>query len=1287
MPKFTKEELNNTRLDGYTDQEIASYLAKDDDEIQNALEEGYSLDEIADYFSKGLPEKQVAEKKEDPSTAKVVAGLAADIAVAEGAKYGGAAAGAYLGTLGGPFAPLTVPAGTAAGYVSGAIGGGWTGSVLAQKIEGADSIDYGRATIDTMINLIPFAKVGKGGTKLAKISGMAAKRPIAAGMAIGGIATPAYMASEELQDKKDYTLEDYLGRTGSSMALGAGLGVAGKVVNKGLLKIRNKTPDEVNKLIEAGDPDTIRLVDYLTANIDPQDTKLLPSNFTNVSDYIKNATRATVSSLAPSRIVGNDVTNFTKGAKSSVEAVEGTAANIGKQIDSYLEKNPQYRDDAIAFLDGESRPDLPPDLLEKLTFGRSKIAQEQQRMIDLHNSGDKLLPNNRAEIIEESLNKENYLRRAYEFYENPNYKPSKEKYDALKLRLTTGLTEPMKEDRIRKFISDYKPTNEEIEAIRRFHGVPPGGSGKSNAAYQKDLKASYTPSQDRIAQFKKKLDNEKLTDAEANAYLAELQLKMKGNPVDFANYMKGPGTPDVFKQRKVVSKELEDFLGLIEDPGRKTGITMSVLNRINEYSEADAKIARALLDSGAAVRASDPKFTQGLQPLNLKLGRPVVEGEELFVDPNVQTALNKLYAGKFDEVSNSVVTRTINDIFQTAVSGLKSAKVLGNLPSYLIQIPSNLAIIASGGMNPVRGLDTAIKMSLGTLSGTKIGGLPVIKKFANQAPPLTLQEFEDRKRRQMITGNVAFEDLKAGLQGKRIGRAFEKVVDVPGKIYSIPDNVGRNIVYENNMNALRISMPTATEEQIKDMAARWTTGTYPNYESISPEIKALSRFGVMPQFVTYTLEFARSQIEQVKLLKAMADGTFTSKLGSEFKDIPVNQTAMKKEAAKRLVAVVSSYAAASYGLNQFNRKSLTEEQERAFRDTVAADFERDKPLFIKKNDDNSYTVVNTAYYLPQTILANPIMSILRGENAEESTSNILGILGSELIGKGSFAAQEFSSIASGRDFETGELISNDPDTIDNVADRLENFGKGFIPSSVTAIQRKDKTLEEKLTRQAGLRVEKRDNAEGFGFKANGINEAINNIKATMSGRQYALKSGKISPQEYEAAIAQEQSNYAGNMDKMINHVKNLKTLGETDETIIPMLQKARFSTSDILNLLDGKNVPFDPVRRKTTTEMLDEITGASNAETEKNIREYIKQDKVTGEKILNAYKERRKAEGIVLSPKERLVAGLPSIEKIERVFPEIQSSNNPDAAIRRLVKKKILNESDVEAIKIRQRSN
>jgi len=762
---------------------------------------------------------------------------------------------------------------------------------------------------------------------------------------------------------------------------------------------------------------------------------------------------------------------------------------------------------------------------------------------------------------------------------------------------------------------------------------------------------------------------------------------MKGNPAEFSSFMQGKGTPSVLKQRKVISQELEDYLGLITEPGQRVGTTMSVLNRINEYNESDARIAKALFDSGEAIKVSDPKAsTQGLVPLKLKRGEALLDGEMLLVDPNIQIAVNKIYAGEIDKQSDNIAAELISDVYQTAVSGLKAPKVLGNLSSYLIQVPSNLGIILGGGMNPFRGLKDALKVSLGGFSGTKVGGLPIIKKYANKASPETLQKFEDRKKRKMIAGSIAYEDITAGFQGKRFGKVFEKIIQTPGNIYAFPDNVGRNIVFSNSEHTLKKLMPTATDEQIKKMGSRLTTRIFPDYSSLSPIVTTTSRLGVTPQFVSWGLEFARTQIEQAKVIRELMNGTLASKLGDEFADIPINQAAMKKEGAKRLVAMTTAYAAATYGLNMFNRQSLTEDQERAFKETVAADYEEGKPLAIKKNKDGSYVYVNTSVYLPQTYPANPFMAILRGENAEESTENLLQVFNTELVGEGSFAIREIMSAVTNRNIETGKKISNSPTTLGKTKEIAQNFAGEFIPSTIKALVKPGKTIEEKLIRQGGLRLEKKTNAEGFAFRARDIQESVGDIKNTMSGHQYALKDGRVTPEQYQGLITNEQSNYAGNMQKMLNHVKNLRTLGETDETIIPMLRDAKFSSLDTLNLIEGQIVPYDPTKEKTTSEMLDEIAGKDDVETRQNIRDFIKKDPIVGERILGAYKDRMRSQGIVLSPKEALLAGLPTNEKVARLFPEIQSSRDPQAAIRRLVKKKILTETDVLNISIRQKA-
>jgi hypothetical protein len=1297
MPDLTRYSLTRAREEDYSDQEIALHISEGRDDIKNAMEEGYSLDEIADYLSGKQVTKEKAKQTEEGKEitggdiAKMGIGTVLDIAISEGGKLASTALGATIGTVAGsptgPGAVATGGAGGMTGYGLGAPFFGALGSAVNQYINTGE-VNPAVTAVDAATNLIPFGKVRKAGDVVTQVSKFLSKAPIKSAVATGTFSGLANTAARDISTNEDIKLKDYLiggGLGGGGTAAFLGVATAtGKLYNK----FKNKSPAQLTALADSGDADAIELVDTLTAGLDPENLRITPTNFTgSVGDYITNATRTTKAQLTPSYLLGFEATSLAKEAKAGVEAVKGTATNLGKQIDSYLEVNPQYRNDAIAFLDGEERPNLPPELLNNLIFGRNKIRVEQQRMIDANNNREKLLPEGKAEIIEASLNRGDYLTRAYKFFQDASYKPTPAQHEALRRRLTTGLTDEMKADRMQKFIGSYKMPREEAEAIRRFHGIPPGGEGKSNAAYQKDLKASSIPSKERLAAFQKTLDKEKLTDAQANEYLATLQSKMKGNPEEFSLFMQGDGTPKVLRQRKVISQELEDYLGLITEPGQRVGTTMSVLNRINEYNESDARIAKALFNSGEAIKVSDPRAsTQGLVPLNLKRGEMSLDGEMLLVDPNIQTAVNKIYAGKIDKQSEIFAAELATDIYETAVSAYKSIKILGNISSYLIQAPSNFFSIVGGGLNPLRGLKEGVKISLGEFSGTKIGGLPGIKKYANKASPKTLQKFEDRKKRGMVTGEVAYEDLKGGLQGKRFGRIFKKITNVPGKIYSFPDNLGRNIVFSNSEHVLKNIAPTAMDEQIKKLSARLTTRTYPNYDSLSTNVKTLSRIGAMPQFVLYTLEFARSQIEQAKVIRELMNGTLISKLGDDFGDIPVNKAAMKKEGAKRLVAMTISYAAASYGLNQFNRQFLTKKEENAFRETVAADYEGGKPLAIKRNKDGTFNYVNTSAYLPQTILTNPIMAILQGENPEESTDNFLNVLQTELVGEGSFAIREIMSAITNRDIETGNKISNATTKSEFLKDIAKNLGEGLIPSTVTALARPDKTTEEKLIRQAGLRLEKKSNADGFGFKARDIHESVGNIKSTISGHQYALKEGRITPEKYEGLVAGEQRNYAGNMDKMLNHVKNLRILGESDETIIPMLKDAKFSSIDTLNLIEGKNIPFDPTKEKTTSEMLDEITGKDDIETQKNIRKFVKENPMMEDRIMGAYKDRVRGRGIILSPRESLLAGLPTNEKVKRLFPEIQSSRDPQAEIKRLVKKKILTETDVKAIVLMQRS-
>ena len=1288
---FTKDQVANARRAGISDQEIGLALSEGNDQIKNALEAGVTLDELAEYFSVDPVASKQAEapkQEEGPSLGQVGAGLVADIALAEGMKAGGAAAGATLGAMGGPTAPVTVPVAAGIGYGIGALSGGVTGSIAAQKIEGKDDISWGRVAVDTALNFVPGNKLTRGPRLLQDVSAAVARRPVTTTALMGAAATPGYMAAEELAGSQDYSLTDYGIGAAKGAALGGGLGAASQQVGKLFGRYRNKTPEELDRLIASGDKSAIELVNILTAGVTP--SEIAANNqrlYTSISDYIKG----TVASAAPSRVIGPEATRLAKYSKMGIEASGAQALALGKRIDSYLAKNqdPALAQEAADLLSGNKLQTnlLPENIKKDIIEGRELIREQQQVMLDLHNSGQRVLPDGKAEMIEASLNRGDYVTKFYRFFNEGGYKPSAEDTQKLKERLTTGLTDEQKQSRLDKFIGDYRPPKTEVEALRRQHGVAPGGDGKSNTAYQRDLKSISTPSNERIAKFQKKLDEEKYTDAQANEYIASLNLKMKDQPEGVSQFVTEGSTPQFMRERNVLSPELEKYLGRVDPIGERITGTVSFLSRDNELRKSDAEISKALLDMGVLVKADNPNFSPDLRPIKLRKGEAKIGDEALFGSPQTQAAINKLYGAKLDDTSQLWIQRATRDLYDSYLSLKKGALVLGNIPSYLIQIPGNMAITMGAGMNPILGLGGAAKLALGSLRGTPMGNLPLLRNVADQASPSLLREYRNLQKRGMISNAVPFADVQSSLSGKKVSRMVAKALDPFGKAYSVADNTFRLINYMNWKLELKRLMPTASNDLIEEGAIRATTRTYPNYDSLSEGVKAASRLGVgVGPFASYGLELARSQYQQAKVIKELGDGSFVRNLGKEFEGIPVNEKAASMLRAKRAAAMATAYVGAATALNQANRASVSEEEEAALRETVLPDYAENKSLFIKKNDDGSFNYVNASYYAPQTMLMAPFQSAMRGETEQEALDRFAKTIAEDYGGAGTFAQEALSRLVYGRDPKTGELISSAPTPIGQAKDRLVDLSMNLRPATVKALE-KDQPKREKVARLLGLRVERQEIPKGFGFRARSIKESMDEIKKNAAGSAYRLKDQRISPEQFATELQKENENYGTYMQRMQKHVKNLQTLGEDESSIIPMLKDAGFSNLESLDIMEGKFTPIDPNRRESTTEKYAKIKGENDAETRKNIFELRKTDPLLAEKFVGIMKDEARAATLNLTAKEKLLAALPNDDKVDRLMPEIMANQNPDAYVRRLLQKRIISPQDAQAIQIRRNLN
>jgi hypothetical protein len=229
------------------------------------------------------------EQKTDPTTfgslPTMVGGLAAEVAIGEGAKYGGAA----LGGFGGPLAPITVPM----GYIVGGLGGGALGSITNQRLQGGD-VSWGRVVADSLINLIPAGKATKGASFLARAAKSSARQG-AVGLAMG--AGGATLESVVDEDRLP-TLEE-LEQGGISGAwVGAGFGLGGEVLGK----VMGQSVREFEDNLRAGKVENLKAVNALQRVMgqkwEASDNDLLKFVFPrttlgkNVSETIARAQRA-----------------------------------------------------------------------------------------------------------------------------------------------------------------------------------------------------------------------------------------------------------------------------------------------------------------------------------------------------------------------------------------------------------------------------------------------------------------------------------------------------------------------------------------------------------------------------------------------------------------------------------------------------------------------------------------------------------------------------------------------------------------------------------------------------------------------------------------------------------------------------------------------------------------------------------------------------------------------------------------------------------------------------------
>jgi len=1159
-----------------------------------------------------------------PSGARIATGLATEIVVGEGAKIGMTSGGAAIGTAIAPGPGTVIGAGV--GYVTGAITGGLSGSIAAQKIEGRENTNWGRVVVDVALNLIPGGKISKGPKALVKASEALVRNRVKTGIATGAVAGPIYSMTETLYREDRFPSWQEMTASGlTAAALGAGLGISSKKAEDLFLKFSGKSRAYIDQQVLKGDADAVTLVNVITDTMSDPKFK----EYSSLRGYIQDIGNYAKANVAPSLRIGDKATQSIIDAGNIAAAGKEAGGLLGIRINEKIQKSEapeEVAEAALEYLVGK-RTSLPVELKslqDDLTFARKSIREYQMQLIDNHNKGQRILPDETFKAITRSLDEGDYLTQSYRFFNDMEYKPSKEQTDALHRRL---------------------------------------------------VKDGMTPE-------------------DANAYMAQLNGKRAGSPTEIKNFITGGPSTGVLKRREDLSDELRSFLGEYLTPGEKVSQTMSKVSRLAAYDTADRNIADALIASGELVPASHPN-ARNLVPIKLRTGEARFfdgnEAQQLYGDESLQVALQKLYT-EFDSAKTmDIAQNVVSDAYQTLVSAGKFSKVPMNIPSYMVNLYGNFHTMAGMGMNPFLGVKKGARLATADMSGNVIGALPGVSKVSKNMLIEQLAELKTAKELGLVSKNVVTQDIITGTQRGSIGTAFNKVSEPIGKLYSAPDTLIRSVVQSNHVKLISSVAPSASPEVIEKVAAKITNATYQNYDRVSQPLKTLSRHGLVNQFATFWFEFARNQFNQVRLASEMVNGTFAQRLSTEL-GTPVDAAKIRIEGIKRVASLSALYGGYYYGLEKLNRRTTTEEQEKALRETVLPDYTEKSSMAIKLDDDGNVQYAGASYIVPHLLLVEPAMNAIKAETSKDAAVVFASSLHDNLKGEGSFAAQAIMSTIFNTDLSKGgRTISSEPQgSPERLEDQINFFAQALLePGTMREIRRaKTQPMSQTAMRAAGIRVNDTSIADGFSYKAGEIRKAYQNEASKLTGAKRRFEDGKLTFEDYQAEVVNRNQTLQRNHDVMVNHVNNLiGPLKQPEDSVIEMLKDSGFGSEDILGFLENKFEPKDPNKPKSIGEIFEANYANMDArEIAQELRELSAENPSMAKRIADHYKSVEKDKRAGVTGRVALMRSLSTDKRAERVFNEMQQSQDADGVLRKYMEMGVVNKDVYMAIDLLRQS-
>ena len=1183
----------------------STVVLPDGREVEIEHPEGASREQIFGFAKKMLDDGKISTDR-DPTLGQIGKGLAAEVAIAEGAKYVGAAAGGAAGSA----VPVVGTAiGAGIGYVAGAISGGVTGSIAAQEIENPDGdVSWGRVVSDTLLNFIPGSKIAKGG-KFATRVGKAAL----ANAAIGAGAAPAAQLIEGSIEGRLPTQEELVKSGITGALLGGALGAGGEALSRSYAKFAGKNQDELTRAYNRGDRDAKNVVDPLLNAADPEKAVSqvatgalakgdIVENFPKSAKGLVGLAKRTVSRIAPSAGIGRELDLDLERIRKEADGLEATADKIRSTIESKLKRDPSAKDKIDQFLTGQadldsSLNDIAADL-RKFKDEMAPIQEELAQLIDadFYRALDSKERERLSSTIRQSIEENKYLKREYRIFTDKNFVRS-----------------PAQRRKAQEEIADsiIKKNREEIsEAIKNKKEVP-SRIGKESAMVQ-------------AGEHLKSLENVSAR-SQKNKEVGYVPQSFQGS----LKKLREPG-----EQEKL-------YLGEIKDPSEKVFGTLSGTARLRQAAKEDQAILDYVQRSGVGVRLRPGEMVpEDLEKLNLK----TIDDSNIYVPIEFEIALEKVRPRVAKQRDN------FNKTWDSISGFVKAKNVLGNAPAYATQLVSGIGLTLSNGIMPRGRYFKNVGRGTQVVAGDfkALSKIPGIQRVLGDRKAF-LDDYQDAVSLGIINQNVEASDIRNAFEGSF--KPLKKIIDPLGKVYSAPDSTYRYALWKSNQDSISKMFPGLDEQSAKRLAANFTNDTFPNYERVSGAAKFLSRKAAINPYISFTLETFRNVYNQVKYADQMLKGEFGRNLGIDpSKLTKADQAAMRLEGLKRLGAVIGvvggSTAAATGAVNVFKGKDETtletDEEKQAYQETIANPWDRGKTLVATMNEDRSKSrYADPSYLVPQAIIRDAIKAGLSGD-PDAITKYVVDQFGTD---GGLVVRPLLNAIANKDDF--GNILESQEDY--GAEERAMYLFKELLtPPTLREAKKWEEALEGKgkydvgdLTKRAfGLRVNAVDNKQQARFN---IMDSVKNLQETK--RRFYKDAEELQDADLQAAYQRSNAQAKQSYDKIAKHYKNLQTLGFSENEIFTIMKKeAGVSSKDLLRISSGLGYEnFEATKAKNIRELYEDL----DPEISKDRAIRAIEDPEIRRRLENYQKEQEFIEKKNISIRERTLMGLTNVEKVQ----------------------------------------